>query len=374
MTNRSKFTPEEDQKLIYIVSSSPDIKWSKVAELMKNKTSRQCRERYKNYLANGINQSPWSPEEDQVLLKAYSEIGPSWSHMTSLFKGRTCVNIKNHYAKIKNKVDKPEKTELQPKAKISNVDIERKANTSKIQNLISNSNQNNIINNGCNIIPFMVTPTIAQAPMNQPIHPVCNSALINKDQDNACYSIDTQQINMNSGIPGHLNYQNSIYDFKYLTKKQQVFQQLQLQHQQQFNHAESNELQSQNEKKGPLYVLPFFGDTSKIESSPDSFVNLISLKVKNDPKKLLEQDIENSQAINFYENDQDVLLYQHQLTSLSDVPSLMISAERPTSRIESPMYEPDSFVDHDDLSAIYDFSHDYGDFNACQDALFIPLG
>lgn len=349
MTNRSKFTPEEDQKLVYIVSTTPEIKWSKVAELMKNKTSRQCRERYKNYLAKGINQSPWTPEEDQVLLKAYQEIGPCWSHMTSLFQGRTCVNIKNHYAKIKNKIEKPEKSDIQVENNLNKPNnIIKKPNNLMIPPVV----QPNVI---ASVSPYIFNPIIPQ--INQ-------TPIIDNDQSNlVCNDHKVGPI-----IP------NTLYDYKVLTRKQQVFQQLQLQHQQQLKQADLNDLQNDtNDKKGPLYVLPFFGETNKVESSPDNFVNLISLKVNNnDQKKFIEQDYENSHSINFYENENDVLLCQHHL--LSEAPSLMLSSENTSTKNESPIYEPDSFVERDDFSAIYDFSHDCGDYNTCQDALFIPLG
>ena len=373
MTNRSKFTPEEDQKLIYIVSTSPEIKWSKVAEIMKNKTSRQCRERYKNYLANGINQSPWTPEEDQVLLKAYAEIGPCWSHMTSLFQGRTCVNIKNHYAKIKNKTDKSENL-IHQIGNGNKVDKEKTHNTIQTANFIPNVNHPNLINNNnlCNVNPYIITPIVPQITAVPQI-PAISHPLAEISQNSIDHNTIDQTTVTNPVIPNTCNNQNVVYDYKVLTRKQQVFHQLQLQHQQQFKETKLNELKSSTEKKGPLYVLPFFGDTNKIESSPDSFVNLISLKVKNDSKKLIDQDNENTQAINFYENDQDVLLCQHQFTTISEAPSLMLSANNASIHIESPIYEPDSLVERDEFSTIYDFSHDYGDFNACQDALFISL-
>ncbi|KAK8841201.1 hypothetical protein M9Y10_027401 [Tritrichomonas musculus] len=369
MTNRSKFTPEEDQKLIYIVSSSPEVKWSKVAELMKNKTSRQCRERYKNYLANGINQSPWTSEEDQILLKAYSEIGPCWSHMTNLFQGRTCVNIKNHYAKIKGKLEKIDNFDANLEETINPVDNIAKNNnqvtpTGIIAN-INHSNTNNI-NNGCNVGPYLFKPSIPQIPINQPIKHVFNVNPIEKSKTNTVCNANEHQVNSNSATPNNYINSNVIYDCKYLTRKQQLFQQLQLQQQQQIKQADVSETQENNGKKGPLYVLPFFGEQNKL--------NFINLRMKNEPKKCIEQEFESPHPINFYDNDQDILEYSHQITSLSDTPSLMLSANNISTNIDSPMYEPDSFVEHDDLSAIYDFSHDYNDYNTCQDALFIPLG
>jgi hypothetical protein len=65
-----------------------------------NRTARQCRERYKNYLAPSIRIAPWTPEEDALLLQKYRELGPKWSQMTSFFGQRSAVSLKNHYVRI----------------------------------------------------------------------------------------------------------------------------------------------------------------------------------------------------------------------------------------------------------------------------------
>jgi hypothetical protein len=78
----------------------PKVNWAVIGQLMGNRTARQCRERYHNYLSPAVKLSPWSCEEDQLLLEKYRELGPKWSQMTAFFENRTAVSLKNHYAKL----------------------------------------------------------------------------------------------------------------------------------------------------------------------------------------------------------------------------------------------------------------------------------
>ncbi|OHT01674.1 Myb-like DNA-binding domain containing protein [Tritrichomonas foetus] len=99
---RTKFTPEEDQKLRQLVKSCPNMSWKQIAGIMGNRSPRQCRERYNNYLSPEINHEPWTSEEDELLLKKFQEYGPQWAFMTKFFNSRSCVDLKNHHAKISN--------------------------------------------------------------------------------------------------------------------------------------------------------------------------------------------------------------------------------------------------------------------------------
>lgn len=99
---RHKFTFEEDLLLRKLVLAAGDnVNWEKITQKMGNKLStRQCRERYRNYLSPKLNHGPWTPQEESILLAKYKEIGPHWSKMMQFFVGRSEANIKNHYAKL----------------------------------------------------------------------------------------------------------------------------------------------------------------------------------------------------------------------------------------------------------------------------------
>lgn len=95
--NRKKFSQEEDELLKKIVSKSGPKNWKSIASLMTNRTSRQCRDRYHNYLAPGFNRSDWNEEEDKLLADKYLEFGPKWTSLKIFFNNRTANDIKNRY-------------------------------------------------------------------------------------------------------------------------------------------------------------------------------------------------------------------------------------------------------------------------------------
>ena len=100
---RQMFSPCEDEKLRDLVKQYGEKDWKKVAEQMNNRTARQCRERYKNYLAPNMVNGPWTQIEDCLLILKYRELGPKWSKISQYFQNRSDINVKNRWASIKNK-------------------------------------------------------------------------------------------------------------------------------------------------------------------------------------------------------------------------------------------------------------------------------
>ena len=98
--SKKKFTYEEDQKLRKLVGKYGPKKWKLIASLMKGRTSRQCRERWKYYLSNPPATKEWTPEEDSLLLEKYAEFGTHWSQISLFFKDQTDINLKNHFRKL----------------------------------------------------------------------------------------------------------------------------------------------------------------------------------------------------------------------------------------------------------------------------------
>ena len=103
---RRKFTEEEDQILCNMVQKYGKKCWKFVAQHLTGKTPRQCRERYTHYLAPDIHHLPWTPQEDSMLIKEYSLIGPKWTKLKEQFQGRSTVNIKNRWTKLSRRANK----------------------------------------------------------------------------------------------------------------------------------------------------------------------------------------------------------------------------------------------------------------------------
>mgnify|MGYP001054217009 CR=1 FL=1 len=103
------FSPQEDEFLKYLVSVYGDKDWKFISKQMPNRTTRQCRERYKNYLAPEIINGAWTEAEDELLRQKYEEFGPKWSKISTFFQSRSDVNIKNHWNTLTNHISKTPK-------------------------------------------------------------------------------------------------------------------------------------------------------------------------------------------------------------------------------------------------------------------------
>lgn len=100
---RHKFTAEEDHKLIELVARFGTQSWKKIANFMQTRTTRQCRERYVNYLSPELTNGPWTVEESRLLLKKVEDYGPCWSKISRFFPHRSDVNVKNRYSLLVSK-------------------------------------------------------------------------------------------------------------------------------------------------------------------------------------------------------------------------------------------------------------------------------
>ena len=69
---KSTWTKEEDGRLIAAVEKWGQYDWYQIAADMPGRLPRQCRERYKNHARSGINTSPFTKEEDKIIVTAQS--------------------------------------------------------------------------------------------------------------------------------------------------------------------------------------------------------------------------------------------------------------------------------------------------------------
>lgn len=95
-----KFTNNDDQRLKDFVSKFGIEDWTKISMLMKNKSAKQCKDRWSNYLDPAYSHSPWTEEEDNLLLLMYEEMGSQWTLMSSHFEKKTPGEIRFRYLKL----------------------------------------------------------------------------------------------------------------------------------------------------------------------------------------------------------------------------------------------------------------------------------
>ena len=77
-----------------------------MADYLPGRTGKQCRERWCNHLCPNINKSPWSLEEEILLLLIHNKKGNKWSEISKYLNGRTDNTIKNHWnSSMKKKIE-----------------------------------------------------------------------------------------------------------------------------------------------------------------------------------------------------------------------------------------------------------------------------
>ncbi|RZC59865.1 hypothetical protein C5167_007165 [Papaver somniferum] len=104
--NKGTWTPEEDRKLIELVSEYGPIKWSVVEKSMPGRMGKQCRERWFNYLDPTIKKDAWTEYEKLAIVKAQQIYGNQWVEIAKLLPGRTENAIKCLWkCSLKNKLD-----------------------------------------------------------------------------------------------------------------------------------------------------------------------------------------------------------------------------------------------------------------------------
>ena len=100
---RRMFTAEEDELIKRLFEEEGIRNWAEIAEKIEDRTPKQCKDRYNNYLSPGIKNLPWTQEEDQRLLQKIQEFGHKWTKIVQFFPGRGSNNIKNRWHKVLSK-------------------------------------------------------------------------------------------------------------------------------------------------------------------------------------------------------------------------------------------------------------------------------
>ncbi|KAF9362165.1 hypothetical protein BGX34_006675 [Mortierella sp. NVP85] len=94
---KGPWTPEEDRQLRALVNELGAEKWVLIASRLGSRTGKQCRERWHNHLDPTIDKSPFTPEENELILSLHEKMGSKWAEMSKLMPGRPDNAIKNHF-------------------------------------------------------------------------------------------------------------------------------------------------------------------------------------------------------------------------------------------------------------------------------------
>jgi len=88
------WSSEEDQILKKYVEDHGPRHWAQCAEILQERTGKQCSERWRNCLNEGIRKGEWTAEENLLVLKLYDKF-KSYKKIAIVFPGRTENSLKN---------------------------------------------------------------------------------------------------------------------------------------------------------------------------------------------------------------------------------------------------------------------------------------
>eukprot|EP00924_Labyrinthula_sp_SR-Ha-C_P008047 snap_masked-scaffold_11-processed-gene-1.37-mRNA-1 protein AED:0.26 eAED:0.26 QI:0/-1/0/1/-1/1/1/0/366 len=96
---KGSWSAEEDKQMLAAVEIYKND-WKMIASQVKGRTAKQCRDRFRLKLDPNINHGPWTPEEDELLLKLHEEVGRQWTRIAKLLPGRTENAVKSRYSSL----------------------------------------------------------------------------------------------------------------------------------------------------------------------------------------------------------------------------------------------------------------------------------
>ncbi|THC87410.1 hypothetical protein EYZ11_013144 [Aspergillus tanneri] len=95
--NKGPWTEAEDERLIKAIKQH-GTKWAIAASVVGSRLPDQCSKRWSHAINPEIDHSPWTPQEDELLLQGVTKHGHFWQQLVSLyFPRRTSLSAKNRY-------------------------------------------------------------------------------------------------------------------------------------------------------------------------------------------------------------------------------------------------------------------------------------